>query len=1499
MFQYTSEVNIEESLFTGIYVVISRTEGTSDALYDCTLKYLNSNYVVLNVKKLLSSYLLDNEFSLSEEKVYFSNKVRLGPTEILWEVDKKLSTPREELLNNAKSLSILKKQNILSQLTDDSVIEVRYLSEEKFSHTFVPSLFYSGNLLALLILNDDNSLTHSDLIDFFYKQKEIYGDKLKVKFQFFLSKSDDKVREELLDSFDKYVVKENLHKYRKVNNISDDLDLIYDSFFFITDNNTIEESKIYNIVSEVILNLMVTFLSQILTVLADENYSLENVRRPISHHSTHFSHITHSSNKHKSLPYSGVKVKSYGDINLLLRNDAMAIAYYTCANYYFVSEKNELFHAKTLFTVCISLSRLFNLVTNKYCWGSNSDNSSSKSSELQSNAKAKRDKNGAKSVYECVPKEMCEKPMEYLLYYLKKSFTIWLKTFDNSDEFQLLFVFYTRVLSEVNDPLLISVISSFITYSKRLLTLKQQLDIINYVVDLVDKTKYKRKLQFFLFLQDVIQCEIVKQNDTINGKLGDISVNELEIELNLLINNVVKYMNMNLEDNKLKIIPLFGKMNYYKNWYEINNAIINNELLRLKYEKSDKIIDKVKRVLSFKLYNILNCIQEYTVKTEINHLIKELKNYVTEFQINHLTISHIVVNTQRSNFVDMYYVRKLHGSKVFCSGGYEDIKLNSFPIVNSLELSKSDLNFRYTKENLKKITESSTNDLNFFIISVKRCKIRPNYTTKGFHVNKIIKSKIISHNNKSAIDRALVTNSSIKYVYEDLKDNLVTYTNKLLKIEMKITNPLPVDFVFKEVELVGSGVDFETIPSDFVVPAFSRNYAQTVNITVKEEGILCVLGVKFVLYDVLKCFQLLANLEDLDPNDFINTFKSSKMEDITSFVREYSMIKMNAVNDYNKCKIELFSTDFNDKMEYITSPSVISSTPNTILTPKSISSGRTISTNTNTSISTMSANSLLSTTNKGILGRSVEMCKEELCIDCSILDQLMSNLLKFVPNSDIIVGEKKLIYVKLSNKNRNHAFVNINVSILPHVDSKEKDSKLQALTAKDYIEFELLQQKLKKINQITYSSHVNLLCNHTIKQSLEHNSLVDEDRIVLLPGESLYLPVIYVANEAFSTFDVVFDYEIVESDENDVCYNLDLMRGSAFKSVEFSVETGIKVEDYQFVPIVYFNHRLFVDNIHLFKGYFSSVTVESLLNFDVEYDNKSVRAFFKVRNETDKVFSCNIKNRLEFISNPNTSNRWYVDLRKLRYKRVKQRGIGEFIKLFRHNIDWSCNSNKFGSIKLFQKSEPNIEYNFVSDNSLDKVDNKIEYGMKRKNKALKWYLMNMEKLINNNMNDLISSKLSLKLLVMVDDKVNTSDKSVNIEVGQYFTVCVLVKNNSNKPIDDYKVVIVPFSNDLYTNVQSLKWSGSLEQVGLKPINVSENYGNSTNTLKKINGDLRSVNVLDGLEGENWEGYNKYVKVGEVDFVAKQPCKLGINAAVILNHKRKILWHYKHYIINVM
>lgn len=498
-------------------------------------------------------------------------------------------------------------------------------------------------------------------------------------------------------------------------------------------------------------------------------------------------------------------------------------------------------------------------------------------------------------------------------------------------------------------------------------------------------------------------------------------------------------------------------------------------------------------------------------------------------------------------------------------------------------------------------------------------------------------------------------------------------------------------------------------------------------------------------------------------------------------------------------------------------------------------------------------------------------------MDCSVLEQLMSNMSEFTQNSPLLTGDRSLIYVKLSNKNKSHKFTNITVSVLPHVP--EPSVKSQPLTAKDYLQFQILQQKLKQINHIKFSIYLHLFAGHTIKHSVASNRV--GVGLQLLPGESLYLPLVYVANELFSSFDVVFDYQIGDSGVTGTCDSR-LIRGNAYKSVNFKVEKSITVQEHQFVPVVHFNHRLLRDNIDLFKEYYSSSTLQSLKNSRVKYDNKWLRMFFKVNNESDKLFSCKMGN-LEFISNPNTSNRYsntiyhfrryHVDIRKLPYKRHRKYQI---LNLF-NSIHWSCNGN-FGTIKLFDPG------NGVTSTELG--DNTPR--LTGKSKLTQWYKMCLERLIP--MNDLIYSKISIKVLITVDGRVMAGD---TLAVGKYFTVNVLAKNNGTRPIADYKVVIIPFTYDLYTNVENLLWSGSLEQVGLEPItNSLSNCISTTRPYRTVSGDVNGVNMCNGVE---WEGYSGYKTVATAELVVKQPCKLSINAAIL--NSNQTLFHHKLHSIN--
>ncbi|BAM38814.1 conserved hypothetical protein [Theileria orientalis strain Shintoku] len=1089
MFQHTPGLTIAESLFTGIYIVVSKTETVKESEFNEILNFLNSELNIFDTNDLVSDFISSGEFDWFKDRIHFSSKLRLGPTQILWNSEEE-PIGHEHILNSSKALTSLKEANTSSYFSD-STLQINYISEQK--HKESANLFYKQSTIASLIIDRQSDIF--SLVDLFYSKKDKYNDE--VPFHFLLTRSG--LVQRLIDEFDKYIVKENLHKYRKYN--AEDDEFIHDCFVFVkesdsgnaTDSSDHDTNILHSVLKEIVLNILTSFLSQLVARFSNEAYSLESIKKYILKQITHLHLGKHKKSGLKvNEVYNGTNVRLYGDLHLAINKKEMAMNYYTLSSYLFKAEGSELEYCRTLFAlsivifkhhlsklaadVAIAVSEPVEMPTGNTSIELDSDNyhaigtvgidvanesieenaedqqssrtleNTDVTSEIDLNRiKIKYDKYDKYNI-EGLMKDVGEKPLNYLLFYLNKSYTLWMRTSDHSVEVELLFAFYVNVLFKIKSPFVTKVINSFIIYSKRVCSKEKQCSILKYIIGLLSKSKYRRKLLFYQYLLE----ELVNGSKTVDTEQREYKYKDI----NYVICNLVSAVYNGLKDKRCH--SLLDGLNFveYEHWYQIKNTIIESQIVKLVGGNSNdsdgigtngvtsttgnngiarnnvedecattanggndkqELNRKVNKLVLMKYMNLF----DYLIDLKYAVDLKMFERIKGEFVAspNHFIITHVIL-LSRSNGADaneatgtstdrveavtvnrddkpndsstkddtgirddsgmsndaLALLNKMNkrGSSAHFIGGFEELQFNNFPIVYSIKLKQD--NYSYQHSNIKKVEHvySSTRRRSRYNILVKgsykhfkikpvysdhvieprcvimnkrlciiyRCKLRkydPSYTSRkrykrtssssvGDSDGVNADSDTINDNSVTDAGDASVDNSAsgtsgnkkyVEYVYD--KVDKVVYVEKELSVEMKLDNPLPVCLVLKNVRLITIGATFDSELTEIEVPPFKRNFKHNLKIVIGEPGALHVIGISFLLFDKLQCYQLMfkdCNLLShlLTRYEAEDAFEDNLKSDtgLMDLLKKSAVLELNAVNNYNKSRLDVYFTDFNN-----------------------------------------------------------------------------------------------------------------------------------------------------------------------------------------------------------------------------------------------------------------------------------------------------------------------------------------------------------------------------------------------------------------------------------------------------------------------------------------------------------------------------------------------------------------------------------------------------------
>ncbi|UKJ87808.2 hypothetical protein MACJ_000248 [Theileria orientalis] len=1844
MFQRTSSVNITESLFTGLNIVVSKTETVKDSEFNEILNFLNSELNIFDTNDLVSDFISSGEFDWFRERIHFSSKLRLGPTQILWNSEDQL-TGHEHILNTSKALNSLKEANTSSYFSD-STLHINYISEKKYKE--LPNLFYKRSTIASLIVDRQTDIF--SLVDLFYSKKDKYNDK--VPFHFLLTRSELVSR--LVDEFDKYIVKENLHKYRKYN--AEDDDFIHDCFVFVkesgggnegtndtvdivndygndgSDNNATASSindtnSVHSALKEIVLNILTSFLSQLATYFSNEAYSLESIKKyilkPITH--LHLSIPKKSSLKVNSV-YNGANVRLYGELYLLLNKKELAINYYTLSSYLFNAEGSDLEYCRTLFALSIVIfsQYLGKLAAdvgiavslpadtsrgNEYIYldsdnyhaigtvgidvanesiDANADDQPSSRTLENIDVTTELDINNIKIKYDKydkyridgLTKDVGEKPLNYLLFYLNKSYKLWINTSDNSPEVELLFTFYLSILFKIKSPFISKVINSFVIYSSRVFTKEHQCNILKYIISLLSKSKYKRKLLFYRYLLNKLV------NDS---KIVDAEQREYKYkDINYVIYNLVSAVYNGLNDKKYK--SSLDGLNFveYDHWYQIKNTIIECEIVKLvcssfgsgsgitgnkvdagclsrannEYDKQE-LNKKVNKLVLMKYMNMFDYLTDLKYSVDLTMLERIIRDFVdspNHFMITHfILLSHLngacnpISNTNKTTpRGDNSYVKSLsgfanvntatgtstpsfgsvtvnrddtvndtsmkddsdmgneqfgfldkmnkRGSSVHFIGGFEDLQFNNFPIAYSIKLQQD--NYNYQHSNVKKVEHeypsprkrSSYNILvkgsykhfkikpvyvdhviepkcvimNRRLCIIYRCEIRKsdvNFTSRkrykrtsnsnvsdsdGVNTDNVTTANDgITDTGNLSVDNGTSITSGIKkkyveYVYD--KVDKVVYVDKELSVEVKLDNPLPVCLVLKNVRLITIGVSFDSEYTEIEVPPFKRNFKQKLKIVIGETGVLHIIGISFLLFEKLQCYQLLFKDAHLVSNLLTRYETDDEFQDnlksdtgLMDLLKKSAVLELNAVNNYNKSRLDVYFTDFNNFYtdnrfgNFYSIGSSRRTTNSSRVTGKiSLNSSiydsarsnmsrltRSISTtsgvvgqvNRRTSIASSSArrssiNTIATSNNPSIVDidsiksdmiswlrvpkfgqgtvlRPLKLCMSYSCSYCNIFYSYYGSLsassrgdsvsingaggnsndnnntlvstntddhLNVSNNANVdmanmnnisvdggdntevdglINGEIKLIYIRLKNENKNHSFTNLKITALPYYTTESQDHdvidsyknqvyggkkrKIKNITiGGDYVEEKLKKNRLKNIKQQFYSKFIIILSEHCqlIRSNgvdchdIRMNNYEYSSGVTVPPNETLYVPIIYKCNNIINNFNVILDYTIVKVSDSSADDNTNsntggdrvtTKRGYVHRNVKVKVKKSLEINNIMFENMVYFNLKHFIHNSDEFVHLFKQSTLSSLKKYMPIFDHKCVKTFINIVNKSEVKFNCVI-NRTSFVSEPNYTQRWSVKMRRIDYN--KDVDLHEFTQmvLAHLQVKWTCDLNHIGVTNVYNLSDQDNYKLYTSRSYNNLTANSFNFANSWSYSGLGWRRPSVfERVIIKNMNNLIMSKLTIQLSVSTNAEMGSTKGTFDTNTGSKFTVTVLVKNNGYEPVNDYKVVIIPYNKECYTKTTGMQYTGCLEQIGVCPI-----IGlSSDSTDTTCNGILDAANTdSEHTVNRYTNDWDYYLKVASVEFVINEPGTVGINAAIISQNEKTIYWHHNPLTINV-
>ncbi|EDO06805.1 uncharacterized protein BBOV_IV004440 [Babesia bovis T2Bo] len=759
-------------------------------------------------------------------------------------------------------------------------------------------------------------------------------------------------------------------------------------------------------------------------------------------------------------------------------------------------------------------------------------------------------------------------------------------------------------------------------------------------------------------------------------------------------------------------------------------------------------------------------------------------------------------------------------------------------------------------------------------------------------------------------------------------------TNTVHTIRISLCNPLPMDIILRDVTVLTCGVPVESLTQDVLLPALAKRHEFKLHIIPRTAGILDIIGVRFVLFNGIESSQLLLNVDTSDVIALTSSMSggSWSMDIIRDLCCSGAGLRFNIsypiykiAIGYQTSKIGVVSSNRFSVDQLCTSRMPMNSSGIERLRSRSISVSI-------VSRCTPRVTSEYDSTHPGVriplssdasLPQTLRLCCFESCWICTVTRQKSNEFMgQKSPKLELIEGEERLIHLMLYNSSGSIMLYNFAVSVLPVLD--EPDVLCDAMTLRDR-ELATARQRTDSVRRSSdLSRHFKIFSDRAMvissgseaplysyrsrssdissARSLNSNS---GDVVLLYPGSTLYIPIVYRASVTDCRFHVRVDYE----------YNSGYgpVRATVYKLIDVSVSKGLSIGKLgmSVQPRIEFDLRTLLSGI---QPLLSPVTMQYLQSLKSVFDGHDVDIEVSIANDTDRPFMCMSGSGVSkgFVALPRTDATWRIRSQRLLYMAAKQMTADNFVQLLDHHLAlrWSLGSSREGELRISDLSHQRdrmVNTSAVVSKATYRRSVMSQYTrvgvwrLKSAGRPLPLYgFSRVPEVVLSSLHCMVESRISLDICISLGSSAFYSTSAdteskfcVRVPLHVRFNISVYARNNGDSAVEDYLTCILPFNPGTYTRPYGISWTGSLEQLGIysllpgnriSPRSIAANH--STNG--RPGEDTLPPTCLGGQ-----------LQVAHMSMVARETCVVGLTACIVVRRDSAVYWHHRPVFIQVV
>ncbi|CDR95911.1 hypothetical protein, conserved [Babesia bigemina] len=773
-------------------------------------------------------------------------------------------------------------------------------------------------------------------------------------------------------------------------------------------------------------------------------------------------------------------------------------------------------------------------------------------------------------------------------------------------------------------------------------------------------------------------------------------------------------------------------------------------------------------------------------------------------------------------------------------------------------------------------------------------------------------------------------------------------------IEVRLWNPLPVQFVVEDLTLITVGARVDVVRRSVTVPPSAKEQKVLIRFVTRSKGRVDVVGVTFRMLGFLRCSQVFLRVPPPVVRSTVESVTAepwSLHERAADLVRDGRGIMFTVGNVVYRPNVSYQSTR-------ITVPrNVRNNLDHVLCSGTRRRSGRHdrsrhpvnfIRTSSIVSHCTQRCESDLYASRFGVrvpassdasVPQTVRLCYRDTCWICCLTRQKGREMVvQDAPQLDLIEGEERLIYVTVHNDSVNVILSNVAVSVLPVLDEPEALCEVMTLSDREYATMkqraDIAQRASASVRNFTVLADKAVSMRNTIpglssinnaESPRSHCSLGSSTAsaqpmlqapAAVLPGTTLYIPILYRAAITASRFHVRVDYEYSERDGP--------VRAAIYKRINLAVSKGISIGQMGMIvkPRVSFDIAALVATLK--QRHLQLSTLGALQMYKHVFDDQEVDVILSVANATDEPFLCLSGGaNSAFVALPKAESHWRITARRLLYVEAKRMCPFSFVQLLDHHmaLRWSLGEVREGELRIsdltHQKPKP-----MPGSRAGRRLFSKREYKtavLRQCTRPALWRMKvagrplsivrysRVPEIVHTNLHHLVESKITMDISVTADSPgaVSAPDTLLNESCvttmeGTPFTVKVFARNNGDVPVHSYTTVIVPFLYGACGHPRGLRWTGALEQVGMQhllpaarivtrtPAPTTSDVGSPRSQQHQGSPSPRGIEILD-----------RQVPVAHLSLVAHESSIYGVTAAIVVRRDQAVYWHHRPVVIHVV